>query len=118
MKRLGFLVLAVLVLAACEEPRSPAAARQSTNTDKYARDRDYCRAQVDEQMRTRRTIDDTRGDAFSTGDQMGRSGLPTQMSNYGDTRTVDKMMGSCMEQRGWAQPKQEWWQKLGQPHAI
>lgn len=121
MKRVAVLalslVLPLLPLAACEQQSAPDP-RQASNP-KYGRDRDYCRAQVDGYMRNRRVADDSQRD-MASGDteRMGQSQLPDQMANYGDTRTYDQMMGSCMEQRGWAQPRQEWWQRLGTPHKI
>ncbi len=112
------LVLPLLPLAACEQQSAPDP-RQAANSDKYGRDREYCRAQVDGYMRNRRAVDDSQRDVFqSDTDRTGQSQLPDQMANYGDTRTYDQMLGSCMEQRGWAQPRQEWWQRLGTPHKI
>ena len=40
------------------------------------------------------------------------------MANYGDTRIYDRLMASCLETRGYAQPKPDWWQRLGTPHAL
>jgi hypothetical protein len=121
MTRAAAIVISFLVLAACEQQQQQRAPdpRQSSNPDRYARDRELCRAQVDDYMRSRRNAEDSRSDVFSDDqDRMGRGQVSRQMSAYGDTRTYDKMMGSCMEARGWPQPKQEWWQRLGTPHAI
>ncbi|HZQ00298.1 MAG TPA: hypothetical protein VFB13_12210 [Reyranella sp.] len=118
MNRVLTLALALLALAACDQQRGPDP-RQSSNPERYARDRDACRVQVDEYMRNRRNVDDSQRDVFaSDSDRMGRGKLGDQMAAYSDTRSYDKLMGSCMEQRGYSQPKTEWWQRLGAPHSI
>ena len=58
--------LALLLLAGCEPAAPPPdTARRDSNPEKYARDRDLCRAQVDELMRNRRNIDDSRREVFA-----------------------------------------------------
>ena len=42
-----------------------------------------------------------------------RSALPDTMSNYGDSKSSDRMLERCMSARGWAQPTKPWWQKIG-----
>ncbi len=118
IKRFAALALTLLAAAACDQPRNNDP-RQGANSEKFVRDREACRAQVDEYMRNRRNVDDSQRDVFA-GDQdrMGRSQMPDQMADYGDTRISDRMMGSCMEAHGWPQPRQDWWQRLGTPHAI
>jgi hypothetical protein len=118
MRRLGALALALLALAACDD-RSAPDPRQTANPDKYARDRELCRAQVNEQMRNRRVAEDSSRAVFSGDtDRYGQGQMREQMANYGDTRTFDGMMGSCMESRGWSQPRKDWWQRLGTPHTF
>ena len=112
MIRLGLVL--VLLLAACEQQAAPSDSRAAGNPEKYSRDRDLCRAQIDEYMRTRRTIDDSRREVFS-GDysRYGQTTLPEDMANYGDSRRSDRLIASCMESRGWQQPQRPWWQKIG-----
>jgi hypothetical protein len=111
MQRAGLLL--VLLLAACE-PATQTESRATANPERYGRDRDLCRAQVDEHMKTRRNIDDSRRDVFRGDyDRYGQTTLPDQMANYGDSRSADRLIASCMEARGWAQPSKPWWQKIG-----
>ena len=105
-----------LSLCACDQQASSGGADPSkgANAERYARDRQACQAQVAEQTRTRRTIDDSRRDVFDDpNDRFGRSGLPDTMQEYGDTRNADRLMERCLESRGWAQQQQKsWWQKI------
>ena len=113
MKMVIAVIAGLVLLAACAEPAVDTAKRDA-NPDKYNRDRESCRAQVNEQMRTRRVIDDSRRDVFSAPiNNYGQTGLNTEMEAYGDTRRYDRTMESCMEVRGWAQPQKSWWQKIG-----
>ena len=58
---------------------------KASNTERYARDRQQCQAQVGETVRTRRTIDDSRRDVLSDPtDRFGRSELPDTIAAYGD----------------------------------
>jgi len=108
----ALLALPLLILGACAQPPADDA-RRDAQPERYARDRDLCRAQVDEYMRTRRNIDDSRRDVFrGDDDRFGRGDLPRQMAAYGDTRTSDRMLADCMASRGWQQPQKQWWQKL------
>ena len=122
MKRFGALAIVVLLLAGCEQPRSSTSASSGGDagvSEKYGRDRELCRAQVDEYMRNRRVADDSRRDVFADQNQRyGTAQVQDQMASYGDTKNYDRVMGDCMAQRGWPQPKQDWWQKLGQPHTF
>ncbi len=111
-------LVAVLVLAGCEQqqqqPSPQSEARQGANADKYNRDREACRGVVDDYMRTRRNIDDSRREVFSGNyERYGQTTLPDQMANYGDSRSADKLIANCMESRGWPQPSKAWWQKIG-----
>ena len=112
MKRGG--LLALLLLAACaQQSEAPSAdSRISANPEKYARDRDLCRAQVSEYTRTRRDTDDSRREVFRGAyDRYGQTQLPTDMANYDDQRRSDRLISSCMESRGWPQPQKSWWQR-------
>ena len=113
MSRTAASLLALLALAACEQPASNEP-KQGANAEKYARDRQSCQAQVDEQMRTRRRVDDSRRAVFDdTQDRFGRSALPDTMAAYGDTKSADRMLERCMAARGWTQPQQKsWWEKI------
>ena len=69
---------------------------------KYARDRELCRSTVDDYMKERRNIDNSRREVFRGDyDRYGRGDLPETMANYGDNRSSDRLIERCMEQRGW-----------------
>jgi hypothetical protein len=88
--------------------------RQGANADRYNRDREACRGVVDDYMRTRRNIDDSRREVFQGDrDRYGQGALPDTMAAYGDSRSADKLIANCMENRGWPQPSKAWWQKIG-----
>jgi len=110
-------LVAVLMLAGCaQEQQSPpqGEARRGANSDRYNRDREACRSAVDDHMRTRRNIDDSRREVFAGNyERYGQTTLPSQMANYGDNRSADKLIANCMESRGWPQPSKPWWQKIG-----
>ena len=111
------MLLTVLLLAACGQPEpapSAGSAKANANPERQARDREQCRATVDDYMKTRRNVDDSRRDVFR-GDyaRYGQTTLPDDMTNYGDSRRSDRLIASCMEARGWSQPQQPWWQKIG-----
>jgi hypothetical protein len=110
-------LLALLLLASCTQPSeapSPSESRSSANPEKYARDRDLCRAQVGEYVKTRRDVDDSRREVFRGAyDRYGQTTLPTDMNNYDDQRRSDRLIANCMETRGWGQPQRSWWQKIG-----
>jgi len=112
-RALAALLAAAVLLGGCQPP--PQSEERATgNSEKYARDRDLCQAQVDDYMRSRRRIDDASRDTFISGtERSGLDGLATQMANYGDSRNSDKFMASCMEARGWPQQQKAWWQKIG-----
>ena len=106
-------IAGLVLLAACAEP-APDTAKREANPEKYNRDRELCRSQVNEYMRTRRNIDESRRDVFSAPiNNYGQTGLNNQMDAYGDTRRFDRTMEGCMESRCWAQSQKAWWQKLG-----
>ena len=107
----------MLLLAGCTQPSdapSPAESRIAANPEKYARDRDLCRAQVAPYVRTQRDVDDSRREVFRGAyDRYGQTQLPADMANYDDQRRSDRLIANCMEQRGWAQAQKSWWQKIG-----
>ena len=110
---LAVALSALVLLAGCQEQRATPAPSQAGG-DKYARDRERCRGQVIEYMRTRRDIDDSRREVHrGESDRAGMNALPTQMAAYGDNKNFDKLMSSCMEARGWAPAPTSWWQRLG-----
>jgi len=108
------VVTAGLLVSGCAEQQAAPDRRPAGDSEKQARDRSICQGQVDEYMRDRRRIDDASAGTFRDDpDRMGRSGLQTQMANYGDAKNADKFMASCMEGRGWPQPQKSWWQRIG-----
>ena len=116
MRRAGALLL-VLLLAACEQQAPPepsrADAKASANPQKYARDREFCRAAVEDHMKDRRNIDDSRREVFRGDyDRYGQGALPETMAAYGDLRSSDRLIERCMEQRGYPAPQKAWWQKI------
>jgi hypothetical protein len=115
MNRIGALLL-VLLLAACDQQAQQQAGAKGTpaNPEKYARDRELCRSTVDDYMKERRNIDDSRREVFRGDyDRYGRGDLPETMAAYGDTRSSDRLIERCMEQRGYPAPQKPWWQKIG-----
>jgi hypothetical protein len=101
----------VAVLAGCSEPAPDIRAK---NPQKYDSDRAACTAQVNDYMRTRRNIDNSRRDVFRDDrDRYGQGALPTQMDDYSDSKTTDRLMANCMDAKGWAQPRQNWWDRIG-----
>ena len=52
-------------------------------------------------------------------DRYGQGALPEQMDAYSDSKSSDRVMSDCMEQRGWQSASgQGWWKKIGQPHTF
>jgi hypothetical protein len=107
-----------VALAGCDMlPSQPpaSAAKRDSNPAKYDHDRSECQAEVNDYMRTRRNIDDSRNDVFAgERDRYGQGDLPTRMADYSDTRSSDRVMANCMEARGWPQatPGKTVWQKV------
>ena len=104
-------LFSLLMLAGCEQQQqqqgSQSDARQNVNSDRHNRDREACRGAADDYMRTRRNIDDSRREVFSGDyDRFGQGDLPRDMANYGELRTSDRLIASCMEARGWPQQPQ------------
>jgi hypothetical protein len=121
VSRVGAGLGLVLLLAACDRP--PAAltttddgrtGRTGVTAERYDRDRAQCRAQVDDETRTRRAIDDSRREVVAGNyDRYGQGGLPRDMANYGEMRNTDRMIANCMEARGWPQQQRSWFPKFG-----
>ena len=117
MSRVGIVVLLAL-LAACSQPPPSVgvsdpdrSGRTGVAAERSDRDREQCRVQIAEQTRTRRNIDDARREVNSGNyDRFGQGDLPRDMANYGEARTNDRLVASCMEARGWPQqpPPRVW----------
>lgn len=104
------LICLLALLAGCAQPAASDA--RAGNPSKYDADRQYCRAQTDEYMSRRRTIDDSRNAGFDNDrDRFGQGALPEQMNDYSDNRNAERFTANCMEARGWPQPATPWWQK-------
>ena len=107
--RLASALLLVLLLAACDQQaqqqqQQADAKSNPANAERYARDRELCRSTVAEYMKERRNIDDSRREVYSGNyDRFGQGDLPRDMANYGELRTSDRLIASCMEARGWPQ---------------
>ena len=115
MRRALAAAIAGLALVGCDQsPAGGADPTKGANAERYARDRQQCEAQVDDYMRTRRRVDDSRRDVFSDPtDNFGRSGLPDTMAEYGDNKRSDRFVERCLSARGWASPPpKSWWQKI------
>lgn len=119
MSRLALGVSLLLVLAACD--RSPLSVQDDNRTgrtgvtaERYDRDRAQCRAEIDEQTKTRRAIDDSRREVYSGNyDRYGQGELPRDMANYGEMRYSDRLIANCMEARGWPNQQRSWFPKFG-----
>lgn len=107
-----------VALAGCDmlpSPPPPSAAKRDSNPTKYDNDRAACQAEVNDYMKTRRNIDDSRNDVFAGDrDRYGQGELPQRMADYSDTRSADRVMANCMEAHGWPQGTQgkTLWQKV------
>ncbi len=106
------VALAMLLLAGCNQPSADDA--RAKNPEKYDKDRSLCAAQVDEDTKAQRRVDASRRAVFSDErDRYGQGALPAAMDAYSDAKSSDRLIASCMESRGWPQPRQSWWQRLG-----
>ena len=112
MIRIVVGLAAAMMLAACAQQQATQADPQTgANSERYNRDREVCRSVADDNMRRRRNIDDSRRDVFRGNyERFGQTTLPDQMANYGDTRSADKVIASCMESRDWPPPSTTWWE--------
>jgi hypothetical protein len=119
MIRLGFGLLMIGLLAACDKPPATLvdndrAGRTGVAAERYDRDRELCRTQVAQQTKTRRNIDDSSREVFSGQyDRYGQGELRRDMANYGDMRSDDRLIANCMEARGWPQQQRPWFPKFG-----
>lgn len=112
MRRWAIVVVLTLLMAGCNQPTGDEA--RAKNPEKYDRDRSLCAAQVNEDLKSRRMVDATRRDVFRDDrDRYGQGALPAQMDAYGDAKSSDRLVASCMAARGWPQPSRQWWQKIG-----
>ena len=114
---LAILLLSAPVLSACDKPVPE---ERAGNPEKYDRDASACREQVDQAMRTRRNIDNSRRESSAeTATALARARLPEQMDAYSDAKSTDRVMSDCMASRGWSSSSSEaWWKKIGQPHTF
>ena len=114
MRGAGALAL-VLLLAACDQQApQPDAKSNPASAERYERDKELCRSTVEDYVKERRNIDDSRREVFRGAyDRYGQTQLPTDMANYDDQRRSDRLIANCMEARGWPQPQKAWWQKIG-----
>ena len=116
------VAMAAISLAACDQKKPDDPARpdpRAENPAKYDRDAADCRDQVDQAMRKRRLIDDSRAGVFEGDrDRFGQGALPAQMQAYGESRSSDSIMADCMEAHGWSRKDRAWWQKIGEPHTF
>ena len=117
MSRVGALLFSALLLAACDQQaqqQQTDAKSNPANAERYARDQELCRSTVDDYMKERRNIDDSRREVFRGNyDRYGQGDLPETMANYGENRSSDRLIERCMEQRGWPAAPKPWWQKIG-----
>ena len=117
MHKVGALFLVLLLAACAQQAQQQQAADPKSNpanAERYARDKELCRSTVDDYMKERRNIDDSRNEVFRGNyDRYGQGDLPETMSNYGENRSTDRLIERCMEQRGWPSAPKPWWQKIG-----
>lgn len=129
LRSLAAAAFAAMLLVGCDTATPPAANRGSgaapasapaasgaavpqAETEKYGRDRAYCRSLATEQMKTRRTVDYGRREVFAGQmDRYGTNALPDQMADYGDTKDYDRYVNDCMASRGYPQAPERWWNK-------
>jgi hypothetical protein len=103
MKTLPLLLAALfpmgLLLGGCDKPTYP---KDDAQAAAYAKAEADCRAQVRSQAQTQRTIEDQRRATFE-GERarFGQEDLYKTMDNQGYTNNVDRLVASCMENRGW-----------------
>jgi len=104
------LVAGALLLAGCGQKGLP---KDDAQAAQYARDEQACRAQVRQTAQSERTIEDQRRSTFDgERERFGQQGLYTTMANQGYTNNVDRLLASCMENRGWTPKKASIFPKL------
>jgi hypothetical protein len=100
--------LAALALTGCDQPASGGAdPTKAANAEKYARDRQACLGQVDDKMKTRRTVDDHAATCSAT--KRSPSKRPARhLVAYGDNKSSNRLVERCTSPRR-AQPQRPWW---------
>ena len=114
MSRLVLLTAVALVASACA-PKT--FTMEGKDAEQMARDESQCRAQVRQQARQERDIEDQRRSVFSgERERFGQQELYRTMDNQGYKNNVDRMTARCMEARGWAPKNQNsvgaWWNRV------
>jgi hypothetical protein len=100
MRTVLFLFAATLLLGGCGQKAMP---KDDTQAAQYAKDEQACRAQVRQTAQSERNIEDQRRATFEgERERFGQQGLYTTMANQGYTNNFDRLLASCMENRGWA----------------
>ena len=104
MKTIIILVAAALLLGGCETKGYP---KDDAQAAQYANDERACRAQVRDVAQKERNIEDQRRATFEGERQrFGQEDLYKTMANQGYTNNYDRLLGQCMEARGWT-PKRK-----------
>ena len=104
------LVAGALLLGGCGQKGLP---KDDAQAAQYARDEQACRAQVRQTAQSERTIEDQRRATFDgERERFGQQGLYTTMANQGYTHNFDRLLASCMENRGWTPKKASIFPKL------
>jgi hypothetical protein len=94
------MVAGALLLGGCDRKSYP---KDDAQAAQYARDEQACRAQVRQTAQSERNIEDQRRATFDgERERFGQQGLYTTMANQGYTNNFDRLLSSCMENRGWA----------------
>ena len=114
MRSFVLLVAMALVASACA-PKT--FTMEGKDAEQMARDESQCRAQVRQQARDERYIEDQRRATFDgERERFGQQDLYRTMDNQGYKNNVDRMTARCMEARGWApknpNPVNTWWNKV------
>ena len=114
MRRAVVLLAVALVASACAPKNF---AMEGKDGEQMAKDEAQCRAQVRQQARQERDIEDQRRSVFSgERERFGQQELYRTMDNQGYKNNVDRMTARCMEARGWAPKDQNsvstWWNRV------
>ncbi len=99
-----YLALALgLVLAACSGPDY---SREGGTDDQRRRDEALCRDQIKDLVaKERGIVADREATLGATDQRLGRTQLPGQMAATDDRNRSNRLMNSCMSQRGYATKK-------------
>ena len=110
MKWFALLIAASLLLSGCDKKTYP---KDDAQAAQYAKDEQACRTQVRQLAQSERNIEDQRRATFDgERERFGQQGLYTTMANQGYTNNFDRLLASCMENRGWAPKKSTIFPKL------